>query len=438
MNLALVTVDSLRADHVGCYGYERETTPNIDELASDAHVFTDAVAHACATRPSFPSILTSTHGMLYGGFDHLSEEQIPLSVPLSENGYATGGFHSNPYLSAQFGYDRGFDTFSDEEEDPNLVSRIRRYVANNVSGPVHDVLSWVHERAEEHGGVDVGAYYQNATDLTDEVIRWTESAEEPWFVWVHYMDPHHPYVPPDEHQIFGETLPRRHGIKLRQQVLEDPDSLSEDDWSNLVDLYDAEIRYTDAEIGRLVENLSDVTWALTADHGEEFYEHGDFGHKNRFYEEHVHVPLLFGGDDVGSGRHEHLVGLNDVPVTLLDAVDVSVPETYRGQSLFSEGREEVLGGWGPDTGSDPDRVRLMHRTADRKFIADTMEDTEELYDLSTDPGETNDIVAEANAGAHWKAIETFGRVIRETARASETVEIGDELQERLRNLGYKE
>lgn len=438
VNIALLTVDSLRADRIGCYGYDRETTPNIDRLAADADVFTNAVAHACATRPSFPSILTSTHGMLYGGFDHLSEEQVPLSVPLSEHGYSTSGFHSNPYLSRQFGYARGFDTYSDEEENPSLVSRVRRYVANNVSGPIHDVLSWFHEKAEEHGGVDVGAYYQNATELTDEVIRWTESAEEPWFVWAHYMDPHHPYVPPDEHQVFGETHPRRRGIRLRQQVLEDPDSLSERDWSDLINLYDAEIRYTDAEIGRLIEHIPDATWLLTADHGEEFYEHGDFGHKNRFYEEHVHVPLLFGGDDAGTGWHDHLVGLNDVPVTLLNAADVPAPDTYRGRSLFDGDRKAVLGGWGAETGSDPDRVRLMHRTPDRKFIYDTIESTEELYELSTDPGEHDDIIAEADANTHRDAVKTFESEIRETAQATDAVEIDEDLQEQLRNLGYKE
>jgi len=438
VNLALITVDSLRADHVGCYGYDRETTPNIDRLAADADIFTNAVAHACATRPSFPSILTSTHGMLYGGFDHLSEEQVPISVLLSEDGYATGGFHSNPYLSEQFGYARGFDTYSDQEEDPNFTSQIRRYVANNVSGPVHDILSWIHDKAEEHGGVDVGAYYENATDLTDQVIQWTESVEEPWFVWAHYMDPHHPYVPPDEYQLFGQTHSRRRGVKLRQQVLEDPDSLSERDWSDLTDLYDAEIRYTDAEIGRLVEHFTDTTWILTADHGEEFYEHGNFGHKNRFYEEHVHVPLIVDGDAAGFGQHDHLVGLNDVPVTLLDAADVSTPDTYRGRNLFDGDREAVIGGWGPETGSDPDRVRLMHRTPDRKFIYDTIDSTEELYDLSTDPEERENVFADVDASNHIDAVETFEEEIRETARTTNAVEIDEDLQEQLRNLGYKE
>lgn len=438
MNLALVTVDSLRADHVGCYGYERETTPNIDDLSAGSHTFTNAVAHACATRPSFPSLLTSTHGMLYGGFDHLSEEQVPLSVPLAENGYASGGFHSNPYLSAQFGYGRGFDRYSDTEDDPGILSKLRRYVSNNVSGPVHDVLSWFHTKVEEHGGVDIGSYYQNASDLTDEAVRWIESAQEPWFLWVHYMDPHHPYVPPEEHQVFGATHPQRRGIKLRQRVLEDPDALSERDWSDLVDLYDAEIRYVDDQIGRLIDQFKDTTWIVTADHGEEFFEHGNYGHKNRFYEEHVHVPLILGGEGSGSGRHDHLVGLNDVPVTLLDEADVAAPDTYRGRNLFSGDRDHVLGGWGPDTGADPDRVRLMRRTADRKYIDDRMEATTELYDLSTDPDEQNNIVDDVDVFEHRAAVEAFESEIRKTARETEEVEIREPLEDQLRNLGYVE
>jgi arylsulfatase A-like enzyme len=438
MNLALVTVDSLRADHVGCYGYERETTPNIDELASRSHVFTDTVAHACATRPSFPSLLTSTQGMLYGGFDHLSEKQVPLSVPLSEEGYATGGFHSNPFLSEEFGYARGFDSFSDSEDDPTLASRIRKYVSNNLDGPVHDFLEWLYNRGQEHAGVDVGSYYQDAESLTDEALAWVESAEEPWFLWIHYMDPHHPYIPPDEHQVFGETLSKRRGVKLRQRVLDDPEALSEEDWSDLVDLYDDEIRYTDAEIGRLIRGLDDATWMLTADHGEEFYEHENFGHKNRFYEEHIHVPLLFGGAGVEeSGRHDDLVGLNDVPVTLLEEAGVEAPETYRGRHVLSGERDRVVGGWARNAGTDLDRIRLMSRTSDEKYIRNDEADTEQLYDLRDDPAERENLVGECGLGDHAAALDSFVDERRETASRSESVEIGDDIEERLENLGYK-
>jgi arylsulfatase A-like enzyme len=436
MNIALITVDSLRTDHVGCYGYDRDTTPNIDDLSVDSQVYTQAISHACATRPSFPSILTSTHGMLYGGFDHLSEKQIPLSVPLSEAGYATAGFHSNPYLSTKFGYDRGFDTFSDSKENPSLVSRLRRYVSNNVSGSLHDFLSWVYDKTEEHAGVDVGSYYKDATTLTDEALAWAESAEEPWFLWVHYMDPHHPYIPPDEYQVFGETLSRRRGVKLRQKVLDDPDSLSEQDWSELTDLYDAEIRYTDAEIGRLLENLDTACWALTADHGEEFYEHGNFGHKNRFYEEHVHVPLLLGGTGE-AGVYEDLVGLNDVPVTLLNEADVAVPNTYRGYDMRSGERKRVLGGWADDIGADLESARLMNRTVDEKYIRDEATGSEQLYSLDEDPGEQTNVIDDRDASDHDTAIGSFLDEIRTTSDRSYSVEVDADLEEQLEHLGYK-
>ncbi len=375
--------------------------------------------------------------MLYGGFDHLSDEQIPISVPLSERGYATGGFHSNPFLSAEFGYARGFDVFSDSEDDPTLVSRIRRYVSNNLDGPLHDLLEWLYNRGQEHAGVDVGSYYQDAASLTDEALAWVESAEEPWFLWVHYMDPHHPYIPPDEHQVFGETQSKRRGVKLRQQVLEDPDSLSDEDWSDLIDLYDAEIRYTDTEIGRLIDSLDDATWMLTADHGEEFYEHGNFGHKNRFYEEHVHVPLLFGGTE-GSGRHDDLVGLNDVPATLLEEAEIDVPETYRGQHVLSGERDRVVGGWGSDAGTNLDEIRLMSRTSEEKYIRNVETDTEQRYDLRNDPNEQENIAANGIPNEHVSAVEIFVDEIQDTAGRSESVEVGDDIEERLKNLGYKE
>lgn len=446
MNLALVTVDSLRADHVGCYGYDRETTPTLNALADEAHLFSTAVAHACATRPSFPSLLTSTHGLLYGGFDHLSADRVPLSEPLSEAGYATAGFHSNAYLSAEFGYDRGFDTFSDFVEDPGLLSRVRRYVANNVQGPVKDVLSWVHAKTEEHAGVDVGAYYKNATDLTDEALAWVERAPEPWFLWVHYMDPHHPYVPPEDHQQFGASLSQRRGVKLRQRVLQDPDDLSAADWDDLERLYDAEVRYVDEEVGRLLNGLDRATWLLTADHGEEFYDHGNFGHKNRFYEEHVHVPLLVGRSDGESPAlgpdeptvQDHLVGLNDVPVTLLEAADVPVPDSYRGRNLFDGGRDRVVGAWAPDAGTSPEQARFMCRTETGKYIVDTDTGDVEFYDLERDPDESENRADTADTTEYERAVEEFEAAVEQTAQTVERRSVDEEVERQLESLGYRD
>jgi arylsulfatase A-like enzyme len=375
--------------------------------------------------------------MMYGGFDHLSDEQIPLSVPLSEAGYTTGAFHSNPYLSAEFGYNRGFDTFLDSIENPDFLSKVRRYVSKNLQGPVRQVLSWAHTKTEEHIGVDVGSYYQNATELTDNALKWIETAEEPWFLWIHYMDPHHPYVPPDDHQVFGNTLPQQRGVKLRQQVLQDPDALTKEDWEDLKLLYDSEIRYVDHEIGRLLGEIGDATWLLTADHGEEFYEHGNFGHKNRFYEEHVHVPMVLNISD-SAGVHDELVGLNDVPVTLLEEAGIPAPENYQGVHLLEGDREHVLGGWSQNVGREPDKARLMCRTTGGKYILDKTQDTVEFFNLSDDPEERENLHDEVDTTAYENAIRTFQNTIEETSRDTERRVVDNEIEERLQKLGYME
>lgn len=110
-DVLLITVDSLRADHLSAAGYERETTPCVDRLAANGHRFTSAFAHACATRASFPSILTSSTALMYGGYESLSENRTLVTEALPA-AYRAGGFHSNLYLSAEFGYSRGFDAFS--------------------------------------------------------------------------------------------------------------------------------------------------------------------------------------------------------------------------------------------------------------------------------------------------------------------------------------
>jgi arylsulfatase A-like enzyme len=436
MNITLITIDSLRADHVGAYGYNRDTTPRIDGFAEDAHLFENTVAHACATRPSFPSIFTSTQGLLYGGFIQLSKRQVPVAEPLAEAAYSTGGFHSNPYLSSKFGYDRGFDTFSDSQTNPTLTSKLRRYVSSNLTGPVHDLLSTLYDKTEEHAGVNVGSYYQEAQSITDEAIRWAETAPEPWFLWVHYMDPHHPYVPPKEHQLFGKTLSRRRGVKLRQQVLDDPTALSETDRNDLINLYDAEIRYVDHEVGRLLSEIDNSTWILTADHGEELFDHGEFGHKNRFYEEHIRVPLIIGGDD--SGVHNQLVGLEDIPVTILSLAKVDSPGSYRGYNVFESNRDSIFGGWSPDAGQDMERAKLMYRTSEVKYIIDNATGEQRLYNLETDPDEQSNLAETHDVSEYRSKLNSFRQEIETTNQEETNVRLTKEAEERLQNLGYRE
>jgi arylsulfatase A-like enzyme len=455
-NVALVTVDSLRADHLSCYGYERETTPNIDAYAEAGHRFTNAFSHACATRPSFPGILTSSHALMYGEFNHLSEERTLVSTVLDDQGYATGGFHSNLYLSGEFGYDRGFDSFYDSRENPSLTKRLRRAVKTNLdsSGRLFNFLQRIYDRTENTVGVNVGTYHAPAEDITDRALDWIAQSDEPTFLWVHYMDPHHPFIPPEKHQEFS-TVSRRKGVRLRPKMVDDPDAVTDEELGHLIDLYDDEIRYTDAEIGRLLsgfeEEWDDWSAVITADHGEELKDHGDFAHQNLFYDETWHVPLIV-YDGETSGVHDEIVGHSDISPTIATwAGAETLPEEWWGTPLQSllDGRSDdwdrdgVRGSWRDLSVSNGPR-RLAYRTERWKYIYDEVYDTERLFDLGEDPAERHDLLADdseeppAVLSEFRDVIEEFEAAIESTAVDVADVEMDEDVKERLRRLGYAE
>jgi arylsulfatase A-like enzyme len=450
-NVLLITVDSLRADHLGCYGYERETSPAIDSLAGSAHRFTNAFAHARATRASFPSILTSTYAHMYGGFERLADERTVVSEPLERAGYRTGGFHSNPFLSRGFGYERGFDTFYDSQSDPTAVSRLREWVKQNLDndGRLFGLLSTAFNATERRAGLEIGSSYVSADDLTDRAIEWideTPPSADRNFLWIHYMDVHHPYVPPERYQRRFRSSPidDRQSIRLRRKMLQEPAEITSEELRSIVDLYDAEIGFVDDEVGRLIRHATDA-WNetavfLTADHGEEFREHGAFSH-GTFHEEGIHVPLVIDAGGTG-GTHGELVGLLDLAPTILDYADVGIPETYLGDSLrpllAGDGawrRDRLVGETGYDDEGEP---RLYYRDDRWKFIVD--EEGEALYDLDADPGEETNVLGDhPDVAARIRGILADHRArVEETDRELGGVEVTDDIENRLRALGYRE
>lgn len=433
MNIALITVDSLRADHMGCYGYERATTPHIDDFAERSIVYENAFSHACATRPSFPAILTLTEGLLYGGYEGLSSPQTVVADPLITAGYRTGGFHSNPYLRQGFGYSEGFDMFYDSQSDSTVMERLRQYVKDNIDGRLFELLKWSYEKTEQNVGVDVGSFYTPADALTDRAIEWTSGGDKE-FLWVHYMDPHHPYIPPEEFQIFGETIGKRDAMKLRQYITDREKEVTPEIRRKLVQLYDSEIRYTDHYIGRLLSHL-DIQWdewvcILTSDHGEEFGEHGSMGHENRFYDEHMHIPLILHGQ--GPGREDHMVGHTDVPQTILKMAGVDSPHTYRGNDMRVGDRDAVVGGWAPDPSTPTDGTVTVYRDTRWKIIRSPT--GMQVYDIQSDPKERTDL-SETVSSAET-ALDEFDDLIRETNAGTQTVAISAAAEERLERLGY--
>lgn len=450
-DVLLITIDSLRADHLGCYGYDRPTSPTIDSLAESSHVFENAFAHAGVTRNSFPAILTSSYPHMYGGYERISERRTLVSELLSNEGYSTAGYHSNLYLSSDFGYARGFDTFYDSKSEPTITARLRQAAKQRLDqdSRLFSVLKRAFERTEKHAGVEIGSAYVDAEEITDLAVESVRSmdGDAPSFLWIHYMDVHHPYLPDAEFQrhFRDDPVPERRAVQLRRKMLESPEDVSDRERQDIVDLYDAEIRYTDREIGRLISTVrehwgEDVLIALLSDHGEEFGEHGQFSH-NTHHDEGIHVPLILQSDP-GGGRYDDMVGLIDVAPTIADSVGIDAPASFYGHSLErlvdgdSWPRNSVIGEWGP---SEPGERRFFYRSRDWKYMR--WDDVrEELYDLKEDPRELENVASdEPPALADIRdAVDEHVELVDSTQTDLGDVEMDDSVKERLELLGYRE
>lgn len=449
-DIVLVTVDSLRADHVGWHGYDRNTTPNLDQRAASAKIFTSAFAHACSTRPSFPSIMTSSYALEYGGFERLSPKRTTIAELLKKSGYETAGFHSNLYLSADFGYDRGFDRFFDSKSDPGTIAKLRQEVKTHLDsdGRLYGLLQQAFNATEKQAGIELGSAYIDAEEITDRALSWASSTSStPRFLWVHYMDVHHPYVPPAEHQkrFRDEPVNDRDAVQLRRKMLESPGEITDQEFNTLIDLYDAEISYVDGQVERLIETLqakwdNDPVIAFTADHGEEFLDHGGFSHSATFHDEVIHVPLFVETGEGETVENDNLVGLMDLAPTLADEADADRPETYRGQPLSQVedqwNRSEVISEWA-DT--DTDDRRFAVRTTNWKYVREENGD-EQLYDLTADPDEMNDLAAENSdvLSELRETLEDHLATLDESREDLGDVEMDKEVRQRLRDLGYQE
>jgi arylsulfatase A-like enzyme len=446
-NVLYVTIDSLRADHVGYHGYDRNTTPFIDEYASQGSRFMNTFAHAGGTRYSFPSLLTGVTPLMYGGHDRVSEDQTLVSEVFADAGYRTGGFHSNLYISGQFGYDRGWDEFFDSAPDQSNTTRFRRWAKTNLSGPVLKFLRWGYDKIESSAGVNVGSYHVPGDEITDKAIEFLRTNDDrPTFLWVHYMDVHHPFLPPEEYQLAfrDEPVSDKASIKLRRKFIEEPENVTDEELQTFIDLYDAEILFNDAQIGRLMEAVEeewgdDYLMALTSDHGDHFLEHGYFGGAKGL-DVKTHVPLFIEGWE-DSGEYDEQVGLADLPTTLIDAAGLQVPDNYFGHSLRdlvfdgSWDREEILGGWSSD-GVD----NLILREPGWKLL-EFPDGEDELYNLTADPEEQENVIGD-NPPVERRLREKIRRheeLIRSTEDESvERPDMGEDVKERLRRLGYKE
>jgi choline-sulfatase len=389
-NLLLITIDTLRADHVGAYGYSLASTATLDSLARSGARFEWAESAVPLTGPSHSTILTGLYPPMHGVRDNvtfvLDASHVTLATLLRRAGYHTGAFVGAYPVAASLGFSQGFDDF---EEGFHEIP---------VAG----------EGAE-----------RPANEVANSVISWLSKTKEPFFVWMHVYDPHAPYRPPSPY---------------RETFREHP--------------YDGEIAFADAQIGRVVEAIrasgreKRTLVAALGDHGESLGEHGEATHALLIYESTLRIPLVMSGPGVPEGRVvSDRVGTVDVLPTLMGLVGIQPPPGLPGRDL----RPLFLGRRLPRGAQYSESLfgRLNCRWSslrswtegDWKLINGA---EPELYDLSEDPGETRNRAQNEHERTR-KMAQALGEALARMAPGGDGVRaraVAPEQQERLRSLGY--
>ncbi len=439
-SLVLITVDCLRADHVGFMGYPRPTTPFLDSLAKDSFVIPAAIVAGVPTYYSLPSILGSRFPLSLGrDVLGLAPSEPTLATILQSRGYATACFSAaNPYISARFGYEQGFDTFCDflnnDAVQPNTTvdrnskghgwaNRLNRGIqkvrpAMGPIGKVYDDLyfEYCQRTMPSPESLDALRRFPSADVIVDHALKWLSAVgDSPFFVWLHFMDPHSPYYPKESAMasVSGSSV-----IPYQARYLNSYWNRSDlgarrlrKSCGKIVELYDAGIRWVDEQLARLARYLGesnlwqDCIFALTADHGEEFLDHGGRYHPpSRLTEELVRVPLLL--RIPGTEKREQQTApfsLIHLAPTLLQSLGESPSAEFQGKNqltplLTGQYFEEpaisecVDGCTNPFHWEKRKGPRLLSaRTSRYKLVVHFGSGKEDLYDLERDPGERDSL-----------------------------------------------
>lgn len=486
-DIILISIDTLRPDHLGTYGYGRDTSPVLDSLAARGATFENAFAQSSWTLPSHVSLMTSTYPAVHQV--DTERRSLPESIPtlaesLQAHGYETTGFVSWIYLAAKFGFARGFDRY-DELVPPRELQDSSSKHSVRAAGIVDSVLVWAREshasRLPLHDPVDRdgSATRDGASGQRNDTRRAdSASSRRPFFLFVHFFDPHMDYDPPladarhfdpsiesTDAGSYDALKPYIAGISANVPPI------PKDVIRRAIDLYDAEIRYTDRELGRLFDGLSELGMldraviVVTSDHGEEFGEHGSMeGHQWTLYDEVLHVPLLVVAPGVGPGsRIPQIVESIDIAPTLLRWAGIDAPPSYQGRPLhallsdsvdairadgWASGRETME--WEERTFAEIGRfvMRASLRTDGHKLIF--TKDTEgknrlgvpiqpgfELFNLGVDPLEQDNQYAEDDPVARQLSnrLRTWA-AHRGAPPAMVEPDLTAEERERLRSVGY--
>ena len=435
-SVLLIIVDTLRADHLSCYGYDAIDTPSLEKLASDGILYRHAFSQASWTRPSIASIMTglypSTHQTMHKQ-NILPDDVTTLAEALDQDGYSTIGQPNNENIFPMRNFQQGFQVYDVLEPDFFFFATESAFHLT-----LYEQLRLVRERFLFQSK-QVEHYYQDAAVVNQHAFRWLDHmGTRRFFLFLHYMEPHDPYF---RHQYDGTGYARVNNPSPSPEMAQ-----------IYLETYDGEILYLDKHLGELFQYLKDqglyrdLLIVLTADHGEEFYEHKGWWHGTTLYEEQIHVPLIIKlpGDKGAGVEVEELVRSIDIAPTILTRVGAEVPSRMQGHNILPDSTgavggqdyvfsEEVL---------EQNALQSIRGKEWKLILANEGNprglEPEELYNLPADPGEmTNlsghedDLVTDLRERAAEISASALEVAVKAQQKEMEEVE-----RERLKALGY--
>jgi arylsulfatase A-like enzyme len=372
LNVILVSIDSLRADHLDGYGYRsatgEPTSPNLDQLAKEGVLFEHAVSTTSWTRPSHHALLTGLPDLAHGAVDDaigLSKQRVELAEVLANAGYTTAGFYSGPYLSDHYGFGKGFDTWKnvsgvDEQVDATILELVKKLQEDlTLSDETRQKL-----RDEGIAAAVEDGYHraETADKVSDAAISWLDGrkgAADPFFLFVHYFDVHYDFAPPQERYAArfwpGNRRPRINGDRFFDNA-DIHAGMDPNDLAGVKSYYDGEILWVDEQLGRLLKRIDelglrdDTAIVVVSDHGDEFFEHGAKGHRQNLFGSTTNVVTIFRvpGRLPEGRRVASRVSLVDVAPTIVELTGAQKEADALAPPSGNDGRDLGLvhGMWG--------------------------------------------------------------------------------------------
>lgn len=426
-NVIMISLDALRTDHVGVYGYERNTTPHIDALAQKGIVFERAYSNTTWTLPSHMSLMTSLYPSVHRVFD--TDSKLPSSMrtlaeELKDNGYLNVAFTGGGFTSKVFGFDRGFDLYR-EKYDAKTENFGEGWRLSHI---LEDGFRWLEENADQKFFM-----FLHCFDTHEPFIAHSYLAEfdKDYDGPLKFLHNHAEFMKHFDREKYQKYISRPLNINVFYEDIINHQriDLTDEDKDHIIALYDNEVKFVDHHFGRLTAKLEELDLLdktiviILADHGEELLERGRIQHSLSVYEEIIHIPLIVHIPRyTGAGRNSALVQMTDIAPTLLDILDIEPPKAFKGISVLNPKHP-------PNPYIVAEQKQMVTIRAERyKLMVNRKTQEPWLFDLEVDPAERINV-----AESHPKIVKDLKKKLFDTLNIAE---LDEKTKEKLRSLGY--